>query len=57
MGICQRTVVPPLSTEVTLQLPPSQGLRPWTYHALLGLLSVTGLRVGEALRLRVRDVD
>jgi len=32
-------------------------LRPWTYHALLGLLSVTGLRVGEALRLRLDDVD
>jgi integrase len=40
-----------------LQLPPTSGLRPWTYHALLGLLSVTGLRVGEAIRLRLDDVD
>lgn len=41
-----------------LQLPGgASGLRPWTYHALLGLLSVTGLRVGEALRLRLEDVD
>ena len=40
-----------------LQLPDAFGLRPWTYNALLGLLSVTGLRVGEALRLRLADVD
>jgi integrase len=43
--------------ERALQLPTSSGLRPWTYHALLGLLSVTGMRVGEALRLRLDDVD
>ena len=44
--------------EQALQLPDgSAGLRPWTYYALLGLLSVTGLRVGEALRLRLDDVD
>lgn len=43
--------------EHALQLPPTSTLRPWTYHALLGLLSVTGLRVGEALRLRLDDVD
>ena len=43
--------------ERALQLPDASGLRPWTYHALLGLLSVTGLRVGEALRLRLDDVD
>ena len=43
--------------ERALQLPGASGLRPWTYHALLGLLSVTGMRVGEALRLRIDDVD
>jgi integrase len=43
--------------ERALQLPPHSELRPWTYHALLGLLSVTGLRVGEALRLQRDDVD
>jgi integrase len=43
--------------EHALQLSPSTELRRWTYHALLGLLSVTGLRVGEALRLKLDDVD
>ncbi len=43
--------------EQALQMPAASVLRPWTYHALLGLLSVTGLRVGEALRLRLDDVD
>lgn len=43
--------------DQALQLPPAFGLRRWTYHALLGLLSVTGLRIGEALRLRLDDVD
>lgn len=32
-------------------------LRPWTYHALFGLLSVAGLRVGEARNLQLQDVD
>lgn len=43
--------------EVALQLPTTAPLRPWTFHVLLGLLSVTGLRVGEALRLNLSDVD
>lgn len=43
--------------EQALQLPAGASLRPWTFHALLGLLSVTGLRVGEALRLHLDDVD
>lgn len=43
--------------EHALQLSPDTELRRWTYHALLGLLSVTGMRVGEALRLRFDDVD
>ena len=43
--------------QQALQLPDASSLRPWTYHALLGLLSVTGMRVGEALRLRLDDVD
>lgn len=43
--------------EHALQLSPDTELRRWTYHALLGLLSVTGMRVGEALRLRLDDVD
>jgi integrase/recombinase XerD len=32
-------------------------LRPWIYHCLLGLLSVSGLRVSEARNLEVQDVD
>jgi integrase/recombinase XerD len=43
-----------------LQLPTdrsSSALRPWTFHCLLGLLSVTGLRISEALDLKLGDVD
>ncbi|MFA6921136.1 MAG: tyrosine-type recombinase/integrase [Gallionella sp.] len=43
--------------EHALQLSPGTELRRWTFHTLLGLLSVTGMRVGEALRLRLDDVD
>src|SRR5215471_9042808 len=32
-------------------------LRPWVYHCLFGLLSVTGLRIGEAQGLELQDVD
>jgi len=43
-----------------LQMPtrwPSTPLRPWVFHCLLGLLSVTGLRISEALDLKLEDVD
>lgn len=43
--------------ECALALPPAGGLRPRTYHCLLGLLSVTGMRIGEALRLQLEDVN
>jgi integrase/recombinase XerD len=33
------------------------GLRAWTYATLLGLLTVTGMRISEALALDQRDVD
>lgn len=33
------------------------GLRGLTFQALIGLLACTGLRVGEALRLRTQDID
>ncbi len=36
---------------------PSTPLRPWVFHCLLGLLSVTGLRISEALELKLGDVD
>jgi integrase len=32
-------------------------LRPWVYYCLLGLLSVSGLRLGEACNLELQDVD
>jgi integrase len=32
-------------------------LLPWVYYCLFGLLSVSGLRLGEARNLRLQDVD
>ena len=45
--------------EAALRLPTARGssLRPWVFHCLLGLLSVTGLRISEALDLKLDDVD
>jgi integrase/recombinase XerD len=39
------------------RLTPAGSLRPRTYVTLLGLLSCTGLRISEALALRLVDVD
>jgi integrase len=38
-------------------LPSRQALRPWTLRTLIGLLAVTGMRLGEALALMREDVD
>ena len=43
--------------EAALALGPPRALRPHTYASLLALLSATGLRVGEALRLRWVDLS
>jgi integrase len=43
--------------SAALRLRPADGLRRWTYHHLLGLLSVTGLRISELISLRREDVD
>jgi integrase/recombinase XerD len=43
--------------QAALALGPSQALRPYTYACLIALLSATGLRVGEALRLRLADLS
>jgi integrase len=46
--------------EAALQLPchyERGQLRPWVYYCLFGLLSVTGLRLGEARNLKLEDVD
>lgn len=42
--------------KAALQLP-GGGLRPWLYYCLFGLLSVSGLRIGEARNLELQDVD
>ena len=43
--------------EAALRMPATHSLQPWTYHCLFGLLAVTGLRISEALNLKVTDVD
>ena len=46
--------------EAALKLPAprrTSALRPLVFHCLLGLLSVTGLRISEALDLKLDDVD
>lgn len=43
--------------DAAQQMGGREPLRPWTYFCLFGLLSVTGLRVGEALQLNLEDVD
>lgn len=37
-------------------LPPRGSLRPWTYCTLFSLLAVTGMRISEALALRLEDL-
>ena len=32
-------------------------LKPWTLHCVIGLLAVTGMRLGEALALKSEDID
>ena len=43
--------------EAARRLPPIHGLRGWTYYCLFGLLTVTGLRISEAIALTQQDVD
>ncbi|HEY6373877.1 MAG TPA: tyrosine-type recombinase/integrase [Candidatus Sulfotelmatobacter sp.] len=46
--------------RATLDMPcrcEASKLRPWTYHSLFGLLSVSGLRLGEARSLELQDLD
>lgn len=61
----QRRPAPYLYSEAEVQqllaamlaLPPAGNLRRWTYYCIVGLLAVTGMRIGEALRLDRGDVD
>lgn len=43
--------------ELAGRLPPTGGLRPLMYRTLFGLLAAAGLRISEALKLLVGDVD
>lgn len=43
--------------EEARKLPPADCIRSRTYVALFGLLSCTGIRITEAVRLRKQDVD
>ena len=43
--------------EAAKNMRATHSLQPWTYHCLLGLLAVTGLRISEALNLRSADID
>jgi integrase/recombinase XerD len=43
--------------EAAKNMPATHLLQPWTYHCLLGLLAVTGLRISEALNLHCADID
>jgi integrase/recombinase XerD len=46
--------------RATLKMPhrrESEALLPWVYYCLFGLLSVSGMRLGEARNLELRDVD
>jgi integrase/recombinase XerD len=39
------------------QLPPPGSIRPWTFTTLFSLVAVAGLRISEALNLRLQDVS
>ena len=43
--------------KLAMGLRPKGSLRPYTFSTLLSLLWVSGLRIGEALRLNLEDVD
>ncbi len=43
--------------QACVALPPGNGLRPYTYYTIFGLIAVTGMRISEATSLRRDDVD
>ena len=65
LGRCYRRSIPHIYSfdevhallDACLTIEPLQALPRHTYRALFGLLAATGLRCGEALRLRCQDVD
>ena len=46
-----------LLLKAAKNLPPSKSLRPYTYCTLFGLLTVTGMRISEIIRLDRDDID
>lgn len=65
LGRGHRRLVPHIYTDEEIVqllreaqlLTPRDGLRPLTYGTLFGLIAATGLRLSEALRLMVGDLD
>jgi integrase/recombinase XerD len=43
--------------KAAARLPSAYGLRGWTYSTFFGLIAVSGLRIGEAIKLDEEDVD
>lgn len=43
--------------DTMLAVRSAKGLHRWTYYCIFGLLTVTGLRIGEALKLKRDDAD
>jgi len=43
--------------DLSGRMTPLGGLRPLTYKTLFGLIAATGLRISEALKLQLTDVD
>ncbi len=65
LGRAHRRLAPHIYTDEELEqlldaagrLPPNGGLRPLTYRILFGLITAAGLRLSEALKLTLADVD
>jgi integrase len=43
--------------KAATKLSPRRGLRPWTYYTIFGLMIVSGMRIGEVVRIDCADVD
>lgn len=65
LGSSRQRLAPHIYTDEEVQsilvaaskLSPCGGVRPAAYETLYGLLAATGLRISEALRLKIPDVD